>query len=84
MLVHDVELIDDKFVVRCLASLIYGVITLTFLQLFIESKNWSLIRHFMGVVIITTVTIVYVWDLFVESTSSTYIYFSLAVGCMVF
>lgn len=80
LLVRDINYVSSWSVLRLFSSLVYATIALTSLKLLVESKNWSLTRHLIGVVIITAVIVGYVWAVFVESTPSTYIYFSLAVG----
>lgn len=79
LLLHNVEIINDTFVIKCVASLVYGAIALTALKLLVESERWSLRRHIVAIVIVTAVIIAYVWGIFVAQTASTYIYFSLAV-----
>ena len=79
LLVHDVELFDDKFIVRCVSSLVYGAIALTALKLQAESEHWSLQKQVIGSVVVIAAIIAYVWGFIVEQAPSTYVYFSLAV-----
>ena len=79
LLVHDIEIIDDEYVGKFFASMIYGVIAFTSLKLLIESKNWSVVKHAVGAIIIMAVIVSYVWLVFDKSTSSTYIFFLLAL-----
>lgn len=80
LLIHDVELAARSFIVRCVASLVYGTVALTSLKLLAESKRWSLIRYLVASVVVAVIVVAYVWGIYVESAISTYIYFSLAVG----
>lgn len=79
LLIHDVELVNDKFIARCLSSLVYAAIALTALKLLAESEHWSLQKQAIGIVVAIAVIIAYVWGIIVEQTPSTYVYFTLAV-----
>ncbi len=79
LLVHDIEIIDNKLVSKFYAGMLFGTVAFTSLKLFVESKNWSVDKHVVGAITIMAVIIFYVWEVFTESVFSSYIFFTLAL-----
>lgn len=70
---------DEEIILRTLATLLYGAFALTSLKLLVESNNWSISKHAIGIVIIMGWISLYVWDLLSAFSASTYLFFTLTI-----
>ena len=85
LLFHDVQLLDEAFLLRCFASMAYGIVALTSLKLFAESKRWSVIKQILAAFIIMLFILYYVWTYPVRFDTTSNLFFSLMlVSCLLF
>lgn len=78
-LVHDIDLVTKSSIIKIYSTLLYATMALTSLKLIVESESWSVIKHSIGVVVVMVVIVLFIWTVFIEKNTSTYIFFSLAV-----
>ena len=80
LLVHEVEWIDERFVVKCVTALAYGTVALTSVKLLGESNAWSSGKHLAAAGITVLVILSFVWSIIAQATASTYVFFALAIA----
>jgi len=80
LLIHRLYPVDKVTIGKFTAVMAYGVVALTSLKLFVESKNRSLVFHTVGATAIMAVITLFVWRMLDDRVSVTYFLFSVAVG----
>jgi len=80
LLVHKIEIISKDIIGYVYLIMGFGAVAHVSFKLFVESKNWSLRKYSVGLLIVTVIVIFYSIMLYDKLPSASVLFFSLALG----